>query len=112
VKKLAALSLLVPFAALLVGCNQIEETAGGIASDTASQVAGAAAEEVRAQACSLVNDGNISAEDREILGGLVDAAETAGVPADIADPLRDIAAAGDQVPAESVDALNEACAVS
>lgn len=111
-KKLAALSLLVPFAAMLVGCSQIEETAGGIASDAASQVAGAAAEEVRSQVCSLVSDGNVSAEDKRLLGGLVDAAETAGVPAEITDPLRDIAAAGDQVPAESVDALNEACSPS
>lgn len=109
-KKLAALSLLLPFAALLVGCNQIEETAGDIASDAASQVAGAAAEEVQSRVCSLVTDGNVSTEDKELLGGLVDAAETAGLPARITDPLRDIAAAGDQVPAESVDALNEACA--
>lgn len=111
-KKLAALSLFLPLAALLVGCNQIEETAGEIASDAASQVAGAAAEEVRSQICSLVDDGKVSAEDKQLLGGLVDAAETAGVPAQIIDPLRDIAAAGDQVPAESVDALNEACAPS
>lgn len=111
-KKLAALSLLLPLTALLVGCNQIEETAGEIASDAASQVAGAAAEEVRSQVCSLVNDGNVSSEDKELLGGLVDAAETAGVPTEITDPLRDIAAAGDQVPAESVEALNEACSPS
>ncbi|WP_309070142.1 hypothetical protein [Arthrobacter sp.] len=111
-KKLAALCLLVPVAALLAGCSQIEETAGGIASDAASQVAGAAAEEVRSQVCSLVNDGNVSARDREILGGLVETAETAGVPSEITGPLRDIAAAGDQVPAESVEALNEACSPS
>ena len=112
VKKLAALCLLVPFSAFLVGCNQIEETAGGIAGDTASKVAGAAAEEVRSQVCSLVRDGNISAEDQELLAGLVDAAGAAGLPADITDPLRDIAEAGDQVPADSVNALNEACVPS
>ncbi|KRF03927.1 hypothetical protein P4U43_12980 [Arthrobacter sp. EH-1B-1] len=111
-KKIAVLSLLIPLGALLAGCNQIEETAGEIASDAASQVAGAAAEEVQQQVCSLVSDGNVSAGDRELLGGLVDAAETAGVPAEITGPLRDIAAAGDQVPAESVEALNEACAPS
>nr|WP_026544688.1 hypothetical protein [Arthrobacter sp. 35/47] len=112
VKKLVALFLLVPFSALLMGCNQIEETAGGIAGDAASQVAGAAAEEVESQVCALVSDSNISAEDAEVLGSLVDAAETAGVPAEITDPLRDIAAAGDEVPAESVESLNEACAPS
>ena len=101
----------MPISALLVGCNQVEETVGG-AGDMASQVAGAAADEVRSQVCSLVRDGNISAEDQELLAGLVGAAETAGLPAEITDPLRDIAEAGDQVPADSVNALNEACAPS
>lgn len=111
-KKLAVWSVFVPVAALLVGCSQIEETAGGIAGDAASQVAGAAADEVQSQVCALVSDGSVSAEDKEVLGGLVDAAETAGLPAEFTDPLREIAAAGDQVPAESAEALNEACAPS
>ncbi len=108
-KKPVAFLLILPVAALLAGCNQIEETAGNIASDAASQVAGAAADEVRAQVCNLVSDGRVSAEDRQLLGGLVTAAESAGVPAEITEPLGEIAAAGDQVPAESVDALQEAC---
>ncbi|NJC21288.1 hypothetical protein BJ994_000364 [Arthrobacter pigmenti] len=111
-KKLAALLILVPTAAILVGCNQIEETAGDIASDAASQVANAAADEVRSQVCGLVEDGLVSVEDKELLGGLVTAAETAGVPAEITEPLGEIAAAGDEVPAESVDALREACTPS
>lgn len=102
--------MLTSAAVALSGCAQIEETAGDIASDAASQVAGAAAEEVRSQVCNVIDDGAVSAADQEFLGGLVDAAETAGVPDEITGPLRDIAAAGDQVPEESVEALNEACA--
>lgn len=92
----------------VAGCSQVEETAGEIVGDAASEVAGAAADEVRSQVCRLVSDG-VSEEDRAVLGGLVDAAESAGLPADIVDPLRDIAEAGDQVPTEAVDQLNEAC---
>ncbi len=91
-------------ASALAGCSQVEEIAG----DAASQAAGAAADEVRAQVCRLVSDG-VSAEDREVLGGLVDAAESAGLPAEFVDPLRDIAAAGDEVPEEAASQLDEAC---
>lgn len=108
-KKLAALLMFVPAVAMLVGCGQIEETAGGIASDAASQVAGAAADEVRGQICGLVNDGSISTQDKELLGGLVDTAEAAGVPTEITEPLGEIAAAGDDIPAESAARLDEAC---
>lgn len=104
--------MLLPATAVLIGCSQIQETAGGIASDAASQVASAAAEEVQSQICGLVEDGVVSAEDKELLGDLVTAAGTAGVPAEITDPLAEIAAAGDQVPAESVSALREACSPS
>ncbi|HET6240399.1 MAG TPA: hypothetical protein VFD99_00235, partial [Arthrobacter sp.] len=65
--------------------------------------------EVRNQVCALVEDGLVSVQDKELLGGLVVSAETAGVPSDITTPLRQIAAAGDQIPADSVKALNDAC---
>jgi hypothetical protein len=56
-----------------------------------------------------VQDGLVSVEDKALLGGLVAAAQTAGVPSDITTPLDQIAAAGDQAPTESVNALKEAC---
>ena len=52
----------------------------------------------------------VSVKDKELLGGLVAGAETAGVPAEITTPLRQIAGSGDQVPADSVKALQDACA--
>ncbi|BCW34213.1 hypothetical protein StoSoilA2_02690 [Arthrobacter sp. StoSoilA2] len=51
----------------------------------------------------------MSVEDKQVLSGLVTAARTAGVPAEITTPLNQIAEAGDDVPADSVQALKEAC---
>jgi hypothetical protein len=108
-RRLAALSA-VPLMLLLAGCGAVEEAAGNAASDAASKVATAAAEEVNRQICAVVQDGLVSVEDKRALGGLVSAARTAGVPAEITTPLGQIAEAGDQVPSESVQALKEACA--
>ncbi|WP_142058398.1 hypothetical protein [Pseudarthrobacter sp. B4EP4b] len=108
-RRLAALSA-VPLMLLLTGCGAVEEAAGNAASDAASKVATAAAEEVNRQICAVVQDGLVSVEDKRALGGLVSAARTAGVPAEITTPLGQIAEAGDQVPSESVQALKDACA--
>ncbi|MBG6180901.1 hypothetical protein [Arthrobacter sp. CAN_A1] len=105
-----AILVLLPAAVLLASCSQLEETATGIATDAASQVAEAAADEVRGQACLLVEDGLVSVKDQQVLTGLVTSAETAGVPADFLDPLREVAQAGDEVPQESVESLQDRCA--
>jgi hypothetical protein len=94
---------------LLTGCGGVEEAAANAASDAASKVASAAAQEVNRQICAVVQDGLVSVEDRQALAGLVSAARTAGVPAEITTPLGQIAEAGDQVPADSVRALKDAC---
>lgn len=101
--------MLLPIAALLVGCSQIEDTAGQVVEDTVSEVTSAAASEVRTQICTLVEDGLAGLEDKELLGSLVSAAETAGVTTEITEPLARIAEAGDEVPSESVNDLQEAC---
>jgi hypothetical protein len=105
----AALSAL-PLLLLLAGCGAVEEAAGNAASDASSKLATAAAEEVNRQICAVVQDGLVSVEDKQVLAGLVSAARTAGVPAEITTPLGQIAEAGDQVPSESVQALKDACA--
>lgn len=105
---LAALSAVTLL--LATGCSQVQEAAEKAVSDGASQVATAAAGEVKKQVCAVVQDGLVSIQDKELLRGLVAGAETAGVSADIIVPLRQIAEAGDQVPAESVKALQDACA--
>jgi hypothetical protein len=108
-RHLAALSA-APLMLLLTGCGAVEEAAGNAASEAASKVATAAAEEVNRQICAVVQDGLVSVEDKRALGGLVSAARTAGVPSEITTPLGEVAAAGDQVPSESVQALKDACA--
>ncbi|MET3719427.1 MULTISPECIES: hypothetical protein [unclassified Arthrobacter] len=94
---------------VLTGCGQVQEVAENAANDAASKVATAAADEVRNQVCTMVEDGLVSVQDKALLGGLVSAADAAGVPAEITTPLGQIAEAGDQVPAGSVTALKDAC---
>ncbi|SDS56860.1 hypothetical protein SAMN04489743_0352 [Pseudarthrobacter equi] len=108
-RRFAALSA-APLLLLLAGCGAVEEAATDAANDAASKVATAAADEVNKQICAVVQDGLVSVQDKQVLAGLVSAARTAGVPADITTPLGEIAEAGDQVPAESVHALQDACA--
>jgi hypothetical protein len=108
-RRLAAIAA-AAFLITLTGCGQVQGAAEKAVNDGASQVATAAGGEVKKQACALVEDGLISVKDKELLGGLVAGAETAGAPAEITTPLRQIADSGDQVPTESVKALQDACA--
>lgn len=108
------LFLALALATLVVGCGQVQDAATGAASDAASQAASqvgkAAADQVKAQICTRVQDGQVSAQDKQVLSGLVSAAKAAGVPAEITTPLEQVAQSGDQAPAEAVDALKNACA--
>lgn len=66
--------------------------------------------EVKRQACAPVWDGKISAEDKILLGGLVGAAEVAGVSNEFIAVLKQIADSGEVVSLETVTAVREACA--
>ncbi|MHA7277989.1 hypothetical protein [Arthrobacter sp. HLT1-21] len=81
-----------------------------MATDAASQVAEATADEVRGQVGKLVDDGLVSIGDEQVLNGLVASVETAGVPASFVALLREIAQAGDSVPKKSVESLQDRCA--
>lgn len=94
---------------LLTGCGAVGDAAGSAASDAASKAASTAAQEINRQICAVVDNGLVSPSDRQALAGLVSAARTAGVPAEITMPLGKIAEAGDQVPEDSVRALKDAC---
>ena len=98
------------FLIALTGCGQVQDAANKAVSDRASQASTAAVSEVKKQACAIVENGLVSAKDKELLGGLAAGAETAGAPAEITTPLRQIANSGNQVPVESVKALQDACA--
>ena len=111
--RFAVIALAVALPLSLGACSQIQDTATSAASTAASQaksqVATAAKEEVRKQICQRVADGQVSAEDKQVLSGLVSGAESAGVPAEITTPLRQIADSGDKVPAEAASQLKKAC---
>lgn len=111
--RFAALALAAALPLSLGACSEIQDTASSAASTAAAQAKSkaeaAAKEEVRQQICTRVSDGKVSAEDKQVLSGLVSGAESAGVPADITTPLRQIAESGDQVPAEAASKLNKAC---
>lgn len=106
---LATLTATLPLALLVGGCS-VQEAAENAAGDAASKVATAAADEVRGQVCAVVEDSLVSLGEKQVLSGLLGAAESAGLPADFTAPMRQIAGAGDQVPEDSVNNLKEACA--
>ena len=110
-RRLAAL-IGVPFVVIMAGCGQVQDAAKSIASDAASQAATAAADVVRGQICSPLQDGQLGAQDKQVLSGLLSAARAAGVPAQFVTPLEEIAKAGEQVPGASVTALLQACGIT
>jgi hypothetical protein len=66
---------------------------------------------VKNKVCATIEDGRVSEQDRDILVGVLAAAEAAGLPAEFLTPLNAITGAGDQLPSESVDDLLAACGV-
>lgn len=96
-------------ALLLAGCSQAEQAADDAASQVATRAAGAAADQVRGQVCTRVEDGQVGAEDKQVLTGLLSAARSAGLPQEIVGPLEQVAESGDRLPGEAVGRLAEEC---
>src|SRR5687767_3572672 len=97
---------------LLAGCSgqEVQERAEDVVSDAAGSASSAAVSAVRDQICRVVADNDVSATDAELLRGLVEGGEAAGVDEAVLDPARRIAEAGDQLPADAVTELRQACA--
>lgn len=108
-----AIGLAAALPLTLGACSEVQDSASSAASEAASQaaskVASASRDELRRQICQRVADGQVSAQDRQTLSGLVSSADSAGLPAEITTPLRQIADSGDQAPAEAAGKLKEAC---
>lgn len=111
--RLAVIGLAAALPFSLGACSQIQDTATSAASTAASQakskVTAAAKDEARRQICQRVSDGQVSAQDKQVLSGLVSSAEQQGVPAEITAPLRQIADSGDKIPADAASKLKKAC---
>lgn len=108
IRRLAPL-LAVPFLLVLAGCGTVGDAAKDIAGKAASQAGTAAIAELQAQICATVEDGQLSERDRDVLAGLVSAADAAGVPAEFLTPIDSITGGSEQVSGNSLDALLEAC---
>jgi hypothetical protein len=108
-KRSLAVLTVIPLFLALTACSEVQEGAQNVASSAVSGVANAAADQVKGQICALVEDGLVSVQEKQVLTGLVSGAETAGVPSQITKPLKEIAAAGDQIPEGSVAELKKAC---
>jgi hypothetical protein len=98
-------------ALLLAACSQsdVREQAEGLASSAAASASSQAVAAVRDKVCQIAADSNISPQEVETLKGLVEAAQAAGVGDRVLDPARKIADSGDQVPADAVEQLQQAC---
>ncbi len=101
----AAMTASVSLLLLLTGCGQVK----GAASSAAGQASQVAADQVRSQICTQVQQQQLSAQNKQLLAGLLPAAKAAGLPAQFITPLEELARAGDQPSAQSITALRQAC---
>ena len=114
--RIASLGLVLALPLSLGACSNVQDAASSAASDAASQgaskVSDATRDELRQVICQRVADGKVSASDRQVLSGLVSGATSAGVPAEIMTPMRQIVDSGEQPPAEAIKTLTQACGSS
>ncbi|GGE95749.1 hypothetical protein [Mycetocola zhadangensis] len=101
--------LAVPLLVVLAGCSSVGDAARDIAGEAASQAGSAAVAELQEQICTTIEDGQLSEQDKDVLAGLLTAAEAAGVPAEFLNPIDSIAGGDGQVSRETIDALLDAC---
>jgi len=111
--RIASLVLVLALPLSLGACSNVEDAAPSVASAAASQgaskVSDAARDELRQVICQRVADGKVSAQDKQVISGLVSSATSAGVPAEIMTPARQIVDSGEQAPAEAIRTLKQAC---
>jgi hypothetical protein len=90
--------------------SDIKGAASGAASSAASKAGDSARSRATEAICATVDDGEISGGDRAVLTSWALAAEEIGVSSSITVPLKDIAAAGNQIKDEDIQKLKDACA--
>jgi Na+-transporting methylmalonyl-CoA/oxaloacetate decarboxylase gamma subunit len=109
-RRFAMTAILVILVVLVCGCSQVKGAAAGVAKSAASHAEKAAANVVRRQICGRVQQVNVSARDKQVLAGLLPAANAAGLPPQITTVLHQIAASGNKPLGQSVKELRQACA--
>jgi hypothetical protein len=116
------LLLVLPLAlATLAGCGQVEDAARGAASDAAGSVSSSVRSAAVAEATRLVcaqtsgtgvlADATLTADELAALRSLVATARSAGLPAEVSEPLDRIAASTDEATTgKALTELKERCA--
>lgn len=91
------------------GCATIADTTSSAASSAATQLAEGAKKELIKKVCEPIKDGSINASDLKIVSSMVDSVREGGLPKEFVSALDDVAASGDEVPAELQERLVTAC---
>lgn len=93
----------------VTGCATIADTASSAASSAATQLADGAKKELIKKVCEPIKDGSVNASDLKIVSSMVDSVREGGLPKEFVSALDDVAASGDEVPAELQERLVTAC---
>ena len=91
------------------GCATIADTASSAASSAATQLADGAKKELIKKVCAPIKDGSVNASDLKVVSSMVDSVREGGLPKEFVSALDDVAASGDEVPAEVQEQLVTAC---
>jgi len=100
-----ALGLVLP----LAGCSAAEEVASEAGGAASSAAGGVAEREAREALCPLVEDGQVSEQDRERIAAAVDVARAAGVESPLLDDADDLLGTDGTPPESAVARLAEEC---
>jgi hypothetical protein len=112
VRRLLLTAVLLGPAAALGGCSAVEEVAseaGGAASTAAVEVA---EREAREALCPLVQDRELSEQDRQRMQAAVEVARAAGVESPLLDDAEDLLGADGTPPESAVARLADDCAAA
>ncbi|MCW4467096.1 hypothetical protein OK351_16550 [Glutamicibacter sp. MNS18] len=105
-RKVLAVAALLLLATSTAGCSVVEQKA----SEAAEQLTDAASREFIRQACAPLQDGRIDAGEMRVLTSLVGAIDGGGLPAEIIEPLKELADSGDGTASEAIQQrLVQAC---
>ena len=105
---LVALGLVLP----LAGCSAAEEVATRAGGEASSAAVDVAEREARQVLCPLVEDRQVSEQDRERIAAAVDVARAAGVDSPLVDDAEDLLGTDGTPPESAVARLADDCAAT
>jgi hypothetical protein len=103
--------LALPLLVAVAGCSTIQDAVTDGAKQVASSAAAVATAELTKQICAPVTDGTITAEDQQVISGLLVAAKKSGLADDLIASLEKVTAGTGVSPAD-VTSLEALCAAT